>query len=439
MPDFPRLLVLLVLLAAACSAVPSQRTDSDVRLVPIAEGWAKTSVNAVIFRKNSLTTHGDTQFVAFYDPSSRVVLAKRHWQDTTWTIRRTAYTGNTTDAHNSISIGVDGDGILHVAWDHHNDPLHYVRGTGPGGLEMTEPMEMTGYREDRVTYPEFYALPDGDLLFLYRDGSSGNGDLMMKRYDTDSRSWSLVQDGLLDGEGERNAYWQFAVDRFGTFHLSWVWRETGDVMTNHDLAYAKSSDGGATWNRSDGTAYALPITASTADYARRIPQNSSLINQTSMTTDDRGRPYIASYWTPAGDSIPQYHVVYRDGTTWRTRQVGRRTQPFSLGGFGTRRIPISRPKILVDAPHVYVVFRDEERRERVSVAISSDIRNGAWRIFDLTIGPVEAWEPTYDHELWRRKHVLHLFHQRVVQGSGEAEIAGEPPSMVSVLEWTPDR
>jgi len=39
------------------------------------------------------------------------------------------------------------------------------------------------------------------------------------------------------------AYWKMCTDSGGTLHLSWVWRETGDVATNHDMAYAKSSDG----------------------------------------------------------------------------------------------------------------------------------------------------------------------------------------------------
>ena len=44
------------------------------------------------------------------------------------------------------------------------------------------------------------------------------------------------------------------------------------VETNHDLCYARSLDGGKTWQRSDGTAYQLPITAATAEIAWKIPQ-----------------------------------------------------------------------------------------------------------------------------------------------------------------------
>ncbi len=42
------------------------------------------------------------------------------------------------DAHNVISIMVDGEGYLHVAFDHH-DTLRYFRGVRPGSLIMGEP------------------------------------------------------------------------------------------------------------------------------------------------------------------------------------------------------------------------------------------------------------------------------------------------------------
>ena len=35
-------------------------------------------------------------------------------------------------------------------------------------------------------------LPDGDLLFLFREGSSGNGDTFLNRYDTATRTWDNV-------------------------------------------------------------------------------------------------------------------------------------------------------------------------------------------------------------------------------------------------------
>ena len=78
---------------------------------------------------------------------------------------------------------------------------------------------MIGNEEEDVTYPEFHLLADGGLLFVYRSGASGRGNMVMNRYDVKSRKWERVQDVLVDGENKRNAYWQLYVDQSGTIHL----------------------------------------------------------------------------------------------------------------------------------------------------------------------------------------------------------------------------
>ena len=297
---------------------------------------------------------------------------------------------------------------------------------------------MTGDLENRVTYPEFYQLPGGDLIFLYRDGSSGNGNLVMNRYDVKTAKWFRVQRNMIDGESTRNAYWQAFVDQQGTIHLSWVWRETPDVISNHDVCYAKSIDKGKTWQKTTGEKYRLPITAASAEYVQHIPEKSDLINQTSMSADQLGRPYIVTYWRANGENVPQYRLIYHDGRSWKTSQITHRTLAFTLAGTGTRRIPLSRPQVVNYGSQVIVIFRDEERGSRVSAAVSRNLSRNSWDLRDLTETPVGMWEPTYDPNAWAAKHELHLFVQNV--GQGDAESLEElPPQMISVLEWKPKR
>jgi rhamnogalacturonyl hydrolase YesR len=410
-------------------------------LTTVGNGWASNSVNTVIFRHNSLVTWKDTQYIAYYDSAQNLVLGRRRTGSSQWEVRVTQYKGDATDAHRSISIMVDGGGYLHVSWNHHNNGLHYCRSVRPGSLELGAEMPMTGKKEQRVSYPEFYRLANGNLLFFYRDGSSGNGDLMLDRYDWKKQRWTQVQDGWVNGEGQRNAYWQMTTDKQGVIHLSWVWRETGDVATNHDLCYAKSRDEGRTWEKSNGERYRLPITAATAEYACKIPQNSELINTTTMAADDAGHPYIATYWRQVNESVPQYRLVYNDGKQWKVQQVSDRKQAFSLSGGGTKRIPISRPKVMVSnkdgRTRVLMIFRDEERRDKISVASTEDLAHGGWKMRDLTTSSVGLWEPSYDTELWRQQEVLNLFVEKVEQGDGE-KLKVIAPQPVQVLEWRPD-
>lgn len=427
-------LVTLVITACLSSAM------AGTKLVPIGKAWAKNSVNANILRHNSVVSHESDQYVAYYTEDGFVVLAKRKLDSEKWEIHKTRYKGNVKDAHNSISIMVDGEGYLHMSWDHHGHPLRYCRSTSPGSLELTEKMSMTGKNENRVTYPEFYLLPNGDLLFLYRDGASGRGNVMMNHYSVKTKEWTQRQDSFISGEGKRNAYWQMCTDTKGTIHISWVWRESGDVATNHDMGYAKSEDSGKTWKKSNGEKYHLPITAGSAEYAARIPQRHELINTTGMCADGKGRPYIATYFRPKNSKVPQYYLIYHDGSKWHTHQISNRNTPFSLSGGGTKRIPISRPRIVADSrgmtDKAYMLFRDHERGDRVSVAICNDLSRPKWQFKDLTDFSVGMWEPSYDTELWNQSKVLHVYVQKVGQGDGE-RTEDVPPSQVSILEWKP--
>ena len=409
----------------------------------IGMGWASNSVNAPIFRKNSVTSYMGTQYAAYYDTEGYLILAKRSLDSLEWEVKQTELKGNIRDAHRSISLGLDGDGYLHVSWDHHDNSLHYARSSGPGSLELEKMDGMLGRDEKKVSYPEFYRMPDGNLLFLYRNGESGRGNMLMNLYLTESKKWTRLHDILIDGEDIRNAYWQCCVSDDGTIHVSWVWRETWDVSTNHDICYARSIDGGMTWTNSRDEEYKLPIKQSDAEIAALVPQDRELINQTSMYADSDGNPYIVSYWTPEGSSVPQYHLVYNNGKEWKVSQISNRTGSFSLSGGGTKKIPISRPQILIDESgdkaRAYMIYRDQDRHSQVSVNLCYDLDSEPleWGVYDLTDYSVRSWEPSYDTDLWKERHILDLFVQAVGQGDGEGleEIGAQPVGILRALEW----
>lgn len=337
----------------------------------------------------------------------------------------------------------DEEGYLHVSWNHHASPLSYARGVEPLSLTLTDKMAMTGKFERQVTYPEFYKLADGTLCFMYRDGGSGNGNMLMNSYSTETKQWTQVMSNLISGEGARNAYWQTCLDKKGVIHISWVWRESPDVMTNHDMCYAKSEDGGMTWKKSTGEIYALPITQASAEYCTRIPQRSDLINQTAMATDDDGNPYIATYYKSAASGMPQYHVIHKAKGKWEIMDLGLRSKPFSLSGAGTKRVPISRPQLLAQGKgtgaSLALIFRDAERGSKVSMAVCRDLASNQWSISDLTDFSVGLWEPSYDTELWRNRGRLSIFVQETEQidGGGKAVRGATRVHVLDVdkLEW----
>jgi len=405
---------------------------------PIAEGWAQNSVNAPIFRRNSVISDGTWQFVSYYHANGHLVLAKRKLGQDNWEIRETPFTGNVQDAHNTISMMLDGSGFLHISWDHHNNPLHYTRSLEPLGLIFPESAPaMIGDNEAFVSYPEFYQFSNGDLLFVYRDGGSGNGNLVMNRYHLSTKTWERLQTNLIDGQSQRNAYWQICLDTSDTIHVSWVWRENPNVSSNHDLSYARSSDGGKTWQKSDGTDYSLPISIQNAEVIQTIPQHSNLINQTSMATDSGGNPYIVTYYRETDDAITQFHVIYQQDQQWHHATATRRTLDFELEGIGSRSIPISRPQLLIgknDSGNTVVtlIYRDEEYGNQVC-ATQATLPEFEWKTSILFARDMGRWEPGFDSNLWQNRQVLNLFLQTVGQGQAET-LESIAPTMVSIME-----
>ncbi|HEY1195102.1 BNR repeat-containing protein [Flavobacterium sp.] len=416
--------ILMLIVFSVSVNAQLKTTESEVGL-----GWSNNSVNTVIFRNSALTSFKGDQYTAYYDPEGRMVLAKRKLNSKKWNKLITPYSGNVKDAHNDISIVIDGEGYLHVSWDHHDTRLRYARSKKPFSLELGEEKPMTGIDEDKVTYPEFHNLSNGNLLFCYRSGASGRGNLVIKSYDLKKQEWTSLQNNLLDGENQRSAYWQMCMGKKGIY-ISWVWRESWDVSTNHDVCYAFSADGGKTWQKSTGEKYILPITKATAEHAWEVPQNSSLINQTAMTVDEKDNPYIATYWN--NNSKPQYKVVYLSDGKWNLMDTDFRKTSFNLGGGGTKRIPISRPEILVNKSMLYLLFRDEERNNKITLA-SANLKTKKWQLNDVSRLTVGQWEPNFDKELWKEKQELHIFSQNVNQADGEG-LVNANPEPVQILE-----
>ena len=246
-------------------------------------GRANTTINAVPIRFNALTTVGGYQFTSYYQGDGKLLVGRRPVGADTWNLFRTQFTANNiNDAHDISSIAVDGDGYLHMSWGMHNNDFLYTKSTA--SVLNTNPINlvggntgnsaalnsMTGLYNNSVTYPSFYNLPDGDLLFMYRNGSSGSGDYRLRRYDTATDQWSELGAGASQiwigrqepGSGlpDVNAYPNaLAFGSQGNIHASWTWRTSGaSYQTNHNIMYARSPDGGATWTNMSGTPYNAP-------------------------------------------------------------------------------------------------------------------------------------------------------------------------------------
>jgi hypothetical protein len=230
--------------------------------------------------------------VGYYDQDRWLTIADVDATTRTIARQRLATQFGGWDSHNGVALEVDNGGLVHVAANMHANELKYFRSAGPGMPLAVAPM--TGLDESHVTYPAFLRDENGNLLFIYRSGTSGNGTWLVNRWD--GTNWSRVgrQSFLGDrGFGTHVSGYpsRFVLSRDGYFHLAIVWRLNPDAATNVRLSYAKTKDF-LSWFDSDNRPLHTPLTPETAETVLNTGPNAGLLNNAKVSIDGRGRPVI---------------------------------------------------------------------------------------------------------------------------------------------------
>ncbi|HEX6765207.1 MAG TPA: BNR repeat-containing protein [Polyangiaceae bacterium] len=283
----------------------------------------------------ALVTRGNRQFAAYYDTNRNMTVASRTLGSTTWTFKRLPSVLG-WDSHNHVSMALDSSNQIHVSGNMHNVPLVYFRSTAAyDASTLAQVASMVGTNEQSVTYPEFFTGPGGNLIFIYRDGGSGNGDHIFDSYS--GSSWSrLLGTPLTDGQGARNAYPVGPIQGpDGWFHLVWVWRDSPDASTNHDISYVRSQNL-TTWVRGDGSTVTLPITLSTPNViVDPVPVNGGMINNnTKVGFDAQMRPVVGYHKLDENNYTQLYNARF-EGGRWVTHKTTDWTYRWNFGGQGT--------------------------------------------------------------------------------------------------------
>lgn len=378
--------------------------------------------NMASFDQDKVRTFGDFQYSPYWDADKTLVVARRDLRDNTvQTVRlegRTL-TVNPRDGHRNTVVGVSpADGRLHLSWDHHCNPLRY--GASRAGFLTSPPAAMTAADfepprpllpgselESMATYPRFLNNPGGALHFIYRQGASGGGDTYVYRYAAESHAWTRVGTTHLfsrrgsyapwENSRTRNAYLNDTLfDAQGRLHVTWCYRESGATWaSNHDLHYAYSDDGGATWRNNAGAVIAdlpkgNPIElADPGIVVQPIPVFSWLMNQTAMCIDRTGQPHVVTFHLaaperPVGklahDPPPEIGARLSLFHYWRTPD---RTWHSSGPVMPLR----TRPGILCDRDDNLIVYYAAGGKVSVHIALS---RSGwqSWRHGEIALDGV---------------------------------------------------
>ena len=436
------------------------------------------NVNGLSFISDALTSLKGYQYSAYWAVSpedgtaGHVAVARRKLPDGAWdvidlkhsTFRNgmNAKTALPWDAHNVVSLGLcDGDGSLHVAYDHHNHTLRY-RFTAPGvatdpekiqwsadlfGPE-TSVLEKENGPVKTVSYPAFIEAPGGAMQLAFRRGQSGDGSWWLHDYDPSSHRWIRGWQydngsignwtGNLGPSGQRCAYpngWSYGSD--GILHLSFVYRENfgpkrGGNGSNHDIHYVWSSDRGATWKNNagavissrDSTETAVPemfTVESPGLTIETLPQTSSLMNEQAQAVDSKGRIHLLMWHLDPAKADPADHRVWQPDRSsyfhyWRDT-TGEWKSSIIPGDVGIR------PKLAFDRnDNAYAVYTlrtgaDEKTngiyyehgRLVIATAGAADQWNH-WQVHEAAAGPFGT-EPLLDNRLLKERGTLSVFVQ----------------------------
>lgn len=325
----------------------SARATTIHEAVDVAPTWAGHPVIPFLY------THPPQQFVTFFDENRRMTVMSRALASSDWSVKRLDETVN-WDSHNYIVMSADTKGNLHLAGNMHNTPLVYFRTKNPMDISTFARIpSMTGSEEDKVTYPEFIHDASGDLLFMYRNGRSGEGEQIFNQYSVGGEFWSRLNfRPLTDGGGKNNAYLdRFQTAKDGYIHIGWFWRESKDAATNHTLCHARTKDF-RQWENAQGEALKLPLTPASPVVVDGVRPGGGLVNgnaKLGFTPD--GRPVIAYIkYDEKGNN--QIHAAGWTGSEWVIRSLTDFDYRWEVGGSGVfgGEIGVRRPANAHDAP-----------------------------------------------------------------------------------------
>jgi hypothetical protein len=317
-------------------------TESIEQIIDIDQVWAGHPVAFCLY------THEERQYIAYFHANRQITVGQRALTDDQFersimppTFRETAGGTSTVlgwDSHNDLTIGVDKDGYIHLAGNMHNDPITYFKSTKPNDIStLVQQQVLIGPNERMCTYPAFMLTKEGELVFHYRDGGSGNGNEIYNIYSCETQRWSRMLDvPLTDGQGLMNAYQsQPTVLGDGWYHVYWVWRDSPDCQTNHDLSYMKSPDL-KRWFNALGEPIALPATLSQRSLiVDPIPVKGGIINLAAELCLDEAQQPVFTYHKYDSVGNVQLYVAHLNHDQWNYQQVTQWDYRWAFAGGGS--------------------------------------------------------------------------------------------------------
>jgi len=293
---------------------------SNVTLIEHGGNALQSNIYATPFREAS-----GNMYAGVWQHDRKQAIVRSQDGGVTWRKTLLTRTQAGDDAHNVVSLGVDRNGFVHVCNNMHGAPMVYSKSSLAYDTSVMTPINtMTGVNETQVTYPQFYNFPDtGQLLFVYRDGVSGNGTVHMNVYDEATSTWSRLGGIATTISGASGPYINtLSFDASGNIYMTWTNRTGGS--TNSNVYYAKYLKASNQWVKRSGAVYPLPIVL--ADEDLLLTTNARNMNQNSSFLDSSGTLHVAFMQDDLTGNTQLHHISVTSAGVTTTTQVSNLTR-----------------------------------------------------------------------------------------------------------------
>jgi hypothetical protein len=283
------------------------------------------------------------------------------------------------DAHRNPTLLIDEDGFLYVFYGAHGHPTKVLRSRRPHDISVWD--QRADISDPKTSYPEPFQLLPGELFVSYRQNPGWRC-----RWSSDGAvSWQGSMDVVAF---ERCAIYAMSIADTGTYprtvHL--VWSRLGggteeEIRTKHlwarryHLYYARSEDGGRTWQRSDGTPYALPITEDSAEKLYDCEQRGVWLKD--IQVDAAGRPYVLFLDGNPFTYVSQWKLAGFVGGKWQFSDITESDHMYDDGGL--------------------VILGEDDMRVYGPTTASQPKEDG---------GEIEVWQSEDGGRTWRHRDSL---------------------------------
>lgn len=242
-------------------------------------------------RMNTMCRYGDKTFIVYLD-SSYGVRVVEYDTSTERSIETVLVASQGSNDHYAPSICVDTNGYLHVFYGAHGgSALQWMKSSNSADSTEWGSASAIVAGAGNPAYPQPVVDKAGKIWLFYRELA----DIEYRTLALGGGSWSGATE-LIDGESYVVNPQDVCISNHASgsqqIHLLADWYDTGDQI-HDDPSYARYDISTATWEKSDGTDYTLPIQRADIE---KIAGNSNFAQ--GICVDPDNHP----------------HVVYRDIT-----------------------------------------------------------------------------------------------------------------------------